>query len=188
MKIIASNHIIHTNNDIASNLFIMPDNVIVRNNEPFYFPDYAKKVKAYCGFYTKLTKLGKCFDIEFSKNYYKEIGLAVNFFADNSFNENGKPCHIATSFDKSFSISNELFEIKPFKSDEFKITINEEKKSRSINNISELVDKTLSVSSLFFTIKIGDLLFIALDIIEDIKISDCISITYGGIELNWEIR
>lgn len=146
-------------------VFMKPDTSLLKNNKPFYIPDFTKECHYETELILKFNRLGKNIDSIFSNRYYAEIGLGIDFTArdlQRKLKAEGKPWEISKAFDNSAVIGNflpvsELGDIQKIK---FRLdlngkTVQQGNSSDMIFQINELV----SYVSRFFTIKIGDLLF-----------------------------
>jgi 2-keto-4-pentenoate hydratase/2-oxohepta-3-ene-1,7-dioic acid hydratase in catechol pathway len=76
-------HIHELNNDIPDEpvIFIKPDTALLRNNAPFFIPDFTTDVHHEVELVVKIKKIGKCIPVQFSKDYYDEISLGIDFTA-----------------------------------------------------------------------------------------------------------
>ena len=142
-----------------------PDTALLKNNKPFFIPDFTTELHYETELIVKFNRLGKNIDSKFSNRYYAEIGLGVDFTArdlQRKLKAEGKPWEICKGFDNSAAIGNFL-PVAEFENDQniiFRLDLNGKtvqngNSSEMIFNINELV----SYVSRFFTIKIGDLLF-----------------------------
>jgi len=172
MKIFAigQNYVEH-NKELNSNhptepvVFMKPDTALLKNNKPFFIPDFTNELHYETELIVKFNRLGKNIDTIFSDRYYAEIGLGVDFTArdlQRKLKAEGKPWELSKAFDHSAVIGNflpveELGDIRNirFRLDLNGKTVQEGNSSEMIFPINELV----MYISRFFTIKIGDILF-----------------------------
>ncbi len=171
MKIICigrnySEHIKELNNETPDEpvIFIKPDSALLRNNAPFFIPDFSTEVHFEVELVIKINKLGKHIPVEFAKDYYSEIALGIDFTArdvQNNLKLKGLPWEKAKGFDHSAVISKfisiENLELNHLN---FSLTRNgnlvQEGNSRQmIYNIDEIIAHV----SQYFTLKIGDYIF-----------------------------
>jgi len=146
-------------------VFMKPDSALLKNNKPFYIPDFTKELHYETELIIKFNRLGKNIDSKFSDRYYAEIGLGVDFTArdlQRKLKSEGKPWEISKAFDSSAVIGNflplsELADVQNinFRLDINGITVQQGNSADMIFPISELI----AYVSRFFTIKIGDILF-----------------------------
>ncbi|MDP4238482.1 MAG: fumarylacetoacetate hydrolase family protein [Bacteroidota bacterium] len=146
-------------------VFMKPDTALLKNNKPFFIPDFSKELHYETELIVKFNRLGKNIDSMFSGRYYAEIGLGVDFTArdlQRRLKNEGKPWEISKAFDNSAVIGSflpiaELGDIQniPFRLDLNGQTVQNGNSSDMIFPINELI----AYVSGFFTIKIGDVLF-----------------------------
>ena len=85
-------------------IFLKPDTALLKNNAPFYHPDFSKDIHHEVEILVKIKKEGKSIDPAFAHQYYDEIGLGIDFTArDLQFKLKGKglPWEISKGFDGS---------------------------------------------------------------------------------------
>lgn len=117
----------------SSGFFCKPDTALLRNNEPFYMPDFGEDVEWRKGRVVRLNRLAKCVAERFAHRCYDEMGVAADFEV------RGAECEaMARAFDHSFAIG---LRFLPCESD-------------------AEIDKHIASVSRFVTLKIGDLLFV----------------------------
>jgi len=146
-------------------VFMKPDSALLKNNKPFFIPDFSQELHYETELIIKFNRLGKNIDPRFSERYYAEIGLGVDFTArdlQRKLKAEGKPWEICKAFDNSAVIGNFLpvNELGDVQNIQFHLDINGKTVQQGtsfdmIFPISELIGYV----SRFFTIKIGDILF-----------------------------
>ena len=146
-------------------VFMKPDTAILKNNKPFFIPDFSQDLHYETELIVRFNRIGKNIDSKFSQRYFAEIGLGVDFTArdlQRKLKAEGKPWEVCKAFDNSAVIGNFMHvdELPDIQNIEFHLDIN----GKTVQNgnskdmifpISELV----AYVSRFFTIKIGDILF-----------------------------
>jgi len=172
MKIIAigRNYAAHAeelNNPIPTSpvIFMKPDTAVLKDNKPFYLPDFSSDIHYELEVVLKVGKEGKHIQEKFAANYYDEIGLGIDFTArdiQSRHKEKGLPWELAKSFDNSAPIS--LFLPKTKFEDlyqlNFELQINQQ--SRQLGNTKNLLfsfEKIIAFVSQYITLKKGDLIF-----------------------------
>ncbi len=146
-------------------VFMKPDTALLKNNKPFYIPDFSEELHYETELIIKFNRLGKNIDSKFSSRYYAEIGLGVDFTArdvQRRLKAEGKPWEICKAFDNSAVIGNflpveTLGDVQNIK---FRLDIN----GKTVQNGCSAdmifpINELIAYVSRFFTIKIGDLLF-----------------------------
>ncbi len=172
MKIIAigRNYAAHAkelNNAIPENpvIFLKPDTAVLKDNKPFYIPDFSANIHYELEIVLKICKEGKHIAEKFAPNYYDEIGLGIDFTArdiQNNLKEKGLPWELAKAFDHSAAISNFLpkTSFKNLNNLQFELQLNN--KSRQNGNTKDLLfsfEKIIAFVSQYITLKKGDLIF-----------------------------
>ncbi|SDE07561.1 fumarylacetoacetate hydrolase family protein [Pedobacter soli] len=172
MKIIAigrnyAEHAKELNNPIPTTpvIFLKPDTAVLKDNKPFYLPDFSDDVHYELEVVLKICKEGKHIAEKFAANYYDEVGLGIDFTArdiQSKHKEKGLPWELAKAFDNSAPIS--LFTPKSDFEDlynlNFELKINGE--SRQVGHTKDLLfsfEKIISFVSQYITLKKGDLIF-----------------------------
>lgn len=161
-------HIQELNNERPDEpvIFTKPDTALLRNNEPFYYPDFSKDIHHEVELVLRICKEGKNIQEKFANRYYDSIGIGIDFTArdlQNKAKEKGLPWDIAKGFNGSAPLSDKFIPVNSFKnlSDiNFRLTIDGQLKQQG--NTSLMIfsfDYIVSYLSKFFTLRTGDLLF-----------------------------
>jgi acylpyruvate hydrolase len=173
MKIICvgRNYVAHAkelNNDIPEEpvLFMKPDSALLRNNDPFYIPDWSNDLHHEIELVVRICKVGKCIEKRFAHRYYKEIGIGIDFTArdvQNSLKDKGLPWEKSKSFDHSAVICTEFVPVEKFANPNsigFKLDINGKTVQEADSSMMIFpIDDIISHVSKYFTLKIGDLIY-----------------------------
>lgn len=145
--------------------FLKPDTALIRNNQPFFYPDFSNDIHYEVEILVKFDKVGKNIAEKFAHRYYSEIGIGIDFTArdlQNKCKEKGLPWEIAKSFDGAAPISKfiKLVDFGDIQSLDFKLELNGQLiQQGNTRDMIFSVDKLIQHVSRFFTIKIGDLMF-----------------------------
>ncbi len=172
MKIIAigrnyTEHIKELNNEKPDEpvIFTKPDTALLRNNEPFYFPDYTKNIHHEVEVVVKICREGKYVEPAFAKDYYDQIGLGIDFTArdlQQKAKEKGLPWAIAKGFNGSAPVS-DFYPANQFGDPNnlnFSLDIDGKVVQQGNTNLMLYpIDEIISYVSQFFTLKKGDLIF-----------------------------
>ncbi|MDR0811396.1 MAG: fumarylacetoacetate hydrolase family protein [Paludibacter sp.] len=146
-------------------IFMKPDTALLRENKPFYIPDFSKNLHYETEILIKICKLGKNIAPRFAYRYYNEIGLGIDFTArdvQKSLREAGYPWEICKAFDNSavvgrFLPKEQFADVQDIK---FHLDINEKTVQQGCTaNMIFTVDKIISHISRYFTLKMGDIIF-----------------------------
>ncbi|HEY9001244.1 MAG TPA: fumarylacetoacetate hydrolase family protein [Mucilaginibacter sp.] len=172
MKIIAigrnyAEHAKELNNPVPTTpvIFMKPDTAILKDNKPFYHPDFSEDVHHEIELVLKISKEGKHISENFAGNYFEEIGLGVDFTArdiQQRHKEKGLPWELAKGFDGSAPISNFVpkANFKDLYNLNFKLDINGQ--LRQHGNTKDLLfsfERIIAFVSRYITLKKGDLIF-----------------------------
>ena len=172
MKIIAigrnyAEHAKELNNPVPGVpvIFMKPDTALLRENKPFYHPDFSEDIHHEIEVVLKISKEGKNISEKFAPNYFEEIALGVDFTARDiqaRHKEKGLPWELAKSFDNSAPVS--LFAPKSkfadLKNLNFRLDVNGQ--TRQQGNTSYMLfsfEYIIAFVSKYITLKKGDLIF-----------------------------
>ena len=170
--------------------FMKPDTALLKDNEPFYFPDFTKDLHHEIEVVLKISKVGKHIAEEFANKYYEEISLGIDFTARDlqaQCKAKGLPWEKAKSFDSSAPIGKfvKKTELGDLQNLNFELKINNESKQKG--NTSDLLfsfDKVIAYVSQFVTLKVGDLIYTGTpEGVGPVKIGDQLYGSLNGIEL-----
>ena len=146
--------------------FMKPDSALLRNNDPFYIPDWTKDLHYEVELVLKINRLGKNIEKQYAHRYYDEIGLGIDFTARDvqfELKKKGLPWEKSKAFDHSAVISSSFFPVSTFqdkKSIQFKLNVNGE--TVQDGNSGMMIfdfDEIISDVSKYITLKIGDLIY-----------------------------
>lgn len=156
---------LNSSNPTEPVVFMKPDSALLKNNKPFFIPDFTNELHYETELIIKFNRLGKNIDSKFSHRYYTEIGLGVDFTArdlQRKLKSEGKPWEICKAFDNSAVIGNfiSMDEIEDIQKIDFRLDINGQtvQKGNSKDMIFP-INELIAYVSRFFTVKIGDILF-----------------------------
>lgn len=161
-------HAKELNNDVPEEpvFFMKPDSALLRNNEPFYIPDWTKEVHHEIELVIRINRLGKNIEKRFAHRYYEEIGLGIDFTArdvQNELKQKGLPWEKAKAFDRAAVIGSTFVQANDFPDRQnisFRLDINGAtvQKGSSALMIFDFDDIIAHVSK-YVTLKIGDLIY-----------------------------
>lgn len=146
-------------------IFMKPDTAILKDNKPFYHPEFSKDIHYELEIVLKVSKEGKHIAEKFAHKYYDEIGLGIDFTArdiQQKHKEKGLPWELAKSFDFSAPISR--FIPKDQFKDLYQLNFHLELNGQTVQkgNTSDLLfqfEKLIAFVSQYITLKKGDLIF-----------------------------
>jgi acylpyruvate hydrolase len=147
-------------------IFTKPDTALLRNNSPFYFPEFSTEIHYEVELVLRVSKEGKMIGEKFASKYFDAIGVGVDFTArdlQQKAKEKGLPWDIAKGFNGSAPVSDKFISVSDFKdlkSINFSLTLNGEIKQQGNTSLMLFsFDYIISYLSKFFTLRTGDLIF-----------------------------
>lgn len=172
MKILAigQNYIEH-NKELNSKhpsepvVFMKPDTALLRNNKPFFIPDFTEELHYETELIVKINRLGKNIASKYAHRYYSEIGLGVDFTArdvQRRLKNEGKPWEISKAFDNSAVIGDFIPVEKLGNVQDIRFSLQLNGTTVQQGHSADMIfpiDELIAYVSCFFTLKIGDILF-----------------------------
>jgi 2-keto-4-pentenoate hydratase/2-oxohepta-3-ene-1,7-dioic acid hydratase in catechol pathway len=161
-------HIKELNNERPDEpvIFTKPDTALLRDNAPFYYPDFSKDIHYEAELVLRICKEGKNIDEKFAGKYFDAIGVGIDFTArdlQQKAKEKGLPWDIAKGFNGSAPISDKFIPVAEFrnlKAINFSLQVDGELKQEG--NTGMMIfnfEYIISYLSKFFTLRTGDLIF-----------------------------
>ena len=145
-------------------IFLKPDTSIIQKNQPFFIPEFSNEIHYEIEIILKFNRLGKHIESKFSKKYFNQISLGIDFTArdfQNKFKERGLPWDISKGFDNSALIG-DWKSIKTYDLDNINFRLEKNGKIVQQSNSKNMIwkiDELIAYASRYFTIKIGDIMF-----------------------------
>ncbi|MDR1861050.1 MAG: fumarylacetoacetate hydrolase family protein [Bacteroidales bacterium] len=147
-------------------IFMKPDSALLRNNEPFFIPDFSRDLHYECELVVRIKRLGTHIEPRFANRYYDEIGLGIDFTArdlQQQLRAKGLPWEKAKAFDRSALVSPDFInksELPDIQSIKFELRKNGQTVQQGDSaDMLFGIDALISHVSCFLTLKIGDLLY-----------------------------
>jgi 2-keto-4-pentenoate hydratase/2-oxohepta-3-ene-1,7-dioic acid hydratase in catechol pathway len=145
--------------------FMKPETSLIKDNGPFYYPDFSTKIHYETEIVLRINKSGKNISREFAHKYYDELTVGIDFTArdlQEKCKAKGNPWEPAKAFDGAAPIGRFVSKTKfsNIRNLSFHLEIN--KKKVQEGNTSNLLfdyDVVIEHVSKFITLKTGDLLF-----------------------------
>ena len=146
-------------------VFLKPDSSILKNNKPFFLPDFSSDIHYEVEVVIKIGKLGKGISAKFALRYIDEITLGIDITArdlQNQLKAAGMPWEISKCFDGAAPLGRfiPVTRIKDIADLDFRLEINDKVVQKS--NTSDMIfgfNEIIEYVSKFFTLKTGDLIF-----------------------------
>ncbi len=146
--------------------FMKPDSSLLKNNDPFYIPEWSKEIHHEIELVIKINRIGKNIEKRFAHRYFDEIGLGIDFTArdvQNKLKEKGLPWEKAKAFDQSAVLGGEFIDKTVFPDQQnisFKLKVN----GNVVQNGNSALmifcfEDIISHVSKYVTLKIGDLIY-----------------------------
>jgi fumarylpyruvate hydrolase len=146
-------------------IFLKPDSSILKNNKPFFLPDFSDQIHYEVEVVVKISKLGKGISVKYASRYYDEVTVGIDITArdvQSRLSGKGLPWELSKCFDGAAPIGKFMAvksagEIKDL---DFRLEINDSAVQKG--NTSDMIfsiDEIISYVSRFFTLKTGDLIF-----------------------------
>lgn len=142
-----------------------PETAVLKDNKPFYIPEFSSDVHYELEVVLKINKEGKHIAEKFAANYYDEIGLGIDFTArdlQSALKEKGLPWELAKAFDNSAAVSHFIQKtgLADINAIPFELKVNGERRQNgNTENILFSFDKIIAFVSQYITLKKGDLIF-----------------------------
>jgi 2-keto-4-pentenoate hydratase/2-oxohepta-3-ene-1,7-dioic acid hydratase in catechol pathway len=161
-------HIKELNNERPDEpvIFTKPDTALIRNNAPFYYPEFSKDIHHEVELVLKISKEGKNIEEEFAAKYIDSIGVGIDFTArdlQQKAKTKGLPWDIAKGFNGSAPLADKFIPVADFKNladINFKLEVNGQLKQQGNTSLMLFpFDNIIAYLSKFFTLKTGDLIF-----------------------------
>ncbi len=172
MKIIAigrnyAEHAKELNNPIPTVpvIFMKPDTAILKDNKPFYHPEFSTDIHHEIELVLKISKEGKHITQKFADSYFDEIGLGIDFTArdiQQKHKEKGLPWELAKAFDNSAPISKFIPKSTYKDLSNLNLRLNLNDNIVQEGNTKDLLfsfEHIISFVSQYITLKKGDLIF-----------------------------
>lgn len=145
--------------------FLKPESALLKDNKPFYYPDFTEDLHYELEVVLRLNKVGKSIEPQFASRYFDQIGLGIDFTArdiQSRCKAKGLPWEAAKAFDGSAVISHFVAAERFDNLDNLHFRLEKNGKVVQDGNTTDLIfsfDKLISHVSGVMTIKIGDLLY-----------------------------
>lgn len=145
-------------------IFCKPDTALLKNNEPFYIPNFSKDIHHEIEVVVKIDKMGKSIAPQFAHKYYSEYTLGIDFTARDLQTElktKGLPWELAKAFDHS-AVIGQFVKKEQVDLNNLEFSLLKNKEMVQKGNTKDMlfnIDSIISFVSYYFTLKTGDLIF-----------------------------
>lgn len=159
-------HIEELNNERPDEpvVFTKPETAILKNNAPFYYPDFSNDIHHEVEILVKICKVGKNIHESFAHKYYDEIGIGIDFTArdlQSKAKAKGLPWDLSKGFNGSAPIS-EFVPKSQYDLSNLNFSLKKDGEDVQVGNTSLMlfnIDYLISYVSKFFMLKKGDIIF-----------------------------
>jgi acylpyruvate hydrolase len=146
-------------------VFLKPDSSLLKNNKPFFLPDFSDNIHYEVEVVIKISKLGKGISAKFAHRYYDEVTLGIDITARDIQSRQAKagmPWELSKCFDGAAPVGTfiPVSQIRDMRDLDFKLGINGKVVQKS--NTSDMIfgfNEIIEYVSKFFTLKTGDMIF-----------------------------
>ena len=146
-------------------VFMKPDSALLKNNKPFFLPDFSEDIHYEVEVVLKISKLGKGISSKYAQRYFDEVTLGIDITArdlQNRLKVSGFPWELSKCFDGAAPLGKfiPVSSIEDLRKFDFRLEINN--KVVQMGNTSDLIfgfNEIIEYVSKYFTLKTGDLIF-----------------------------
>ncbi len=160
-------HAKELNNEVpdAPVIFMKPATALLKDNKPFYFPDFTKDLHYETEIVLRIGKNGKNIEEKFATKYIDAVTVGIDFTArdlQSKQKAKGLPWEISKAFDQSAVVGKWIPVTEIKKLNHINFCMYQNKTLKQKGNTKDLIfpmEKVISYISSFFTLQKGDLLF-----------------------------
>jgi acylpyruvate hydrolase len=145
--------------------FLKPDTALIKDNLPFFYPDFSSDVHHEVELVIRISRPGKHIEEKFAHKYYEEIGVGIDFTArdiQSKCKEKGLPWEKAKAFDGSAPLGKFISKGRFASLDTISFHLNVNGSTVQKGNTKDLLfsfDKVIAYISRYITLKTGDLIY-----------------------------
>lgn len=203
MKIICigrnySEHAKELKNEIPDKpvIFLKPQTALLKDNKPFYYPEWTQDLHYEAELVLKICKQGKYIDEKFAHKYFDEVTVGIDFTArdiQSAQKAKGLPWEIAKGFDGS-AVIGQFKKVADLGSKEginFSLNLNGSNvQNGNTDNMLFNFGKIIAYASQFFTLQAGDLIYTGTpEGVGPVKVGDKLEgFLEGGKVFDFEIK
>lgn len=160
-------HIAELQNEVPDEpvIFFKPETALLKNNDPFYYPDFTRDIHHEVEILLRISKEGKNIQPSFARNYFDAIGLGIDFTArdlQSKAKSKGLPWDLAKGFNGSAPVS-EFFPLADYpdlRNISFSLRVNDQVKQQGNTSMMlHAFEEIIAYISRFVTLKKGDIIF-----------------------------
>ena len=161
-------HILEMGHDTPEKpvFFMKPDTSLLRNNDPFYIPEFSTEIDYECELAVKINRVTKAINKKHAHRCYDEVAVGIDFTARDLQRElckAGLPWEVSKAFDKSNPLPNQFVSLASLGKDiqDLNFNLNINGVTVQGTNSSDMlfgVDEIIEYVSQYVTLKIGDVI------------------------------
>ncbi len=146
-------------------IFLKPQTALLKDNKPFYIPEWSSDLHYETELVLKVCKQGKYIDEKFAHKYFDEVSVGIDFTARDLQalqKAKGLPWEIAKAFDNSAVVGDmkKISESDKAKGFHFHLLLNDIKvQDGNTDDMIFSFGKIIAYASQFFTLQVGDLIY-----------------------------
>ena len=146
-------------------IFLKPQTALLKDNKPFYIPEWSSDLHYETELVLKVCKQGKYIEEKFAHKYFDEISVGIDFTARDLQalqKAKGLPWEIAKAFDNSAVVGDmkKISESDKAKGFHFHLLLNDIKvQDGNTDDMIFSFGKIIAYASQFFTLQVGDLIY-----------------------------
>ena len=146
-------------------IFSKPESAVIRENKPFFVPDFAERFDYETELVVRINRLGKNIPERFAYRYYDEVTLGIDFTARDlqaRLRKDGLPWEICKAFDGSAAVGEFIPKAELPNIQDIHFHLDIEGKTVQQGHTADMihsVDRIIAYASQYFTLKTGDLIF-----------------------------
>jgi 2-keto-4-pentenoate hydratase/2-oxohepta-3-ene-1,7-dioic acid hydratase in catechol pathway len=146
-------------------VFLKPDSALLKDNKPFFIPEFSQQIEYEAELVFKIERLGKNIAEKFAHRYYSQVALGIDFTArdlQQQLRSKSEPWEISKGFDGS-AILSRFVDLKDFSNqNEINFLLKKNDKLMQAGNSKDMlfsIDKIIAYISQFYILKTGDLIY-----------------------------
>lgn len=147
-------------------IFIKPDSALLKDNKPFFIPDFSEDIHYELEVVVRINRLGKNIAERFAHRYYDELTVGIDFTArdlQTELKSKGLPWELSKGFDYS-AVVGEFIPKEDLSNGVGNVDFELHRNGNQVQlgNTADMIhsiDKIIDYVSRFFTLKIGDIIF-----------------------------
>ena len=166
-------------------IFCKPDTALLKNNEPFYLPEFSQDIHHELELVIKIDKAGKSILPQFASKYYSQITVGIDFTArdvQSQLKQKGLPWELSKAFDGSAAVGQFIAFDHNAESIHFELKVNDQLvQTGDSKDMLFKINDIIAFVSKYFTLKTGDLIFTGTPAgVSAIKIGDHLKASIGN--------